>query len=116
MLRFLLKRFVSLIVTLLAVSVVAFAIIQLPPGDFLTSYITNLAADGQSTSQALVDKLRENYGLDQSVFVQYGKWMNNILFKGDFGQSFEWNRPVGEVVGSRMGMTIVLAIVTLMLT
>jgi peptide/nickel transport system permease protein len=116
MLRFLVKRFVSLIVTLFAVSVVAFAIIQLPPGDFLTSFMTNLAADGQSTSQELVDKLRENYGLDQSVFVQYGKWMNNILFKGDFGQSFEWNRPVGEVVGSRMGMTIVLAIVTLMLT
>lgn len=116
MLRFLLKRFVSLIVTLFAVSVVAFAIIQLPPGDFLTSYMTNLAADGQNTSQAIVDKLRENYGLDQSVFVQYGKWMGNILSKGDFGQSFEWNRPVGEVVGSRMGMTIVLAIVTLMLT
>ena len=73
-------------------------------------------ADGQSTSQALVDKLRENYGLDQSVFVQYGKWMSNILSKGDFGQSFEWNRPVEEVVGSRMGMTIVLALVTLMIT
>jgi peptide/nickel transport system permease protein len=116
MLRFLLKRLLSLIVTLFAVSVVAFAIIQLPPGDFLTSYMTNLAADGQNTSQALVDKLRENYGLDQSVFVQYGKWMNNILTKGDFGQSFEWNRPVEEVVGSRMGMTIVLAVVTLMLT
>ncbi|MEO8607927.1 MAG: ABC transporter permease [Chloroflexota bacterium] len=116
MLRFLFKRLLSLIVTLFAVSVVAFAIIQLPPGDFLTSYITNLAADGQNTSQALVDKLRENYGLDQSVFVQYGKWMNNILFKGDFGQSFEWNRPVGEVVGSRMAMTIVLAVSTLMLT
>ena len=116
MLRFLLKRLLSLIVTLFAVSVVAFAIIQLPPGDFLTSYMTNLAADGQNTSQALVDKLRENYGLDQSVFVQYGKWMNNILSRGDFGQSFEWNRPVGEVVGSRMGMTVVLAIVTLMLT
>jgi peptide/nickel transport system permease protein len=116
MLRFLIRRFVSLIVTLLAVSVVAFAIIQLPPGDFLTSYMTNLAADGQNTSQALVDKLRENYGLDQSVFVQYGKWMNNILFKGDFGQSFEWNRPVGDVVGSRLGMTIVLALVTLMIT
>lgn len=116
MLRFLFKRFLSLLVTLFAVSVVAFAIIQLPPGDFLTSYMTNLAADGQSTSQALVDKLRENYGLDQSVLVQYGKWMGNILTKGDFGQSFEWNRPVEDVVGSRIAMTVVLALVTLMLT
>ncbi|MBI1281836.1 MAG: ABC transporter permease subunit [Anaerolineaceae bacterium] len=116
MLRFLVKRLISLAVTLFAVSVVAFAIIQLPPGDFLTSYIANLAGDGQATSQAIIDKLRENYGLDQSVFVQYGKWMNNILSKGDFGQSFEWNRPVGEVVASRMGMTIALALVTLMIT
>jgi peptide/nickel transport system permease protein len=116
MVRFLLKRLVSLLLTLFAVSIVAFAIIQLPPGDFLTSYIANLAGDGQATSQAIVDKLRENYGLDQSVFVQYGKWMNNILSKGDFGQSFEWNRPVGEVVGSRMAMTVVLALVTLMIT
>lgn len=116
MVRFLLKRFVSLVVTLFAVSVVAFAIIQLPPGDFLTSYMTNLAADGQNTSQALVDKLRSDYGLDQSVLVQYGKWMGNILTKGDFGQSFEWNRPVEEVVASRMAMTVALAVVTLMLT
>ncbi len=116
MLRFLIKRLVSLIITLFAVSVVAFAIIQLPPGDFLTSYIANLAGDGQATSQAVVDKLRENYGLDQSVFVQYGLWMGNILFRGDFGQSFEWNRPVEEVVASRMTMTIVLALVTLMVT
>jgi len=116
MLRFLIKRFVSLIVTLFAVSIVAFAIIQLPPGDFLTSYITNLAADGQATSQAVVDKLRENYGLDQSIVVQYGKWMSNILFRGDFGQSFEWNRPVEEVVWSRMSMTLILSAVTLMFT
>jgi peptide/nickel transport system permease protein len=116
MLRFLIKRVLSLIVTLFAVSLVAFAIIQLPPGDFITSYMTNLAADGQTNSQELVDKLRENYGLDQPITVQYGKWMNNILTKGDFGQSFEWNRPVEEVLWSRMGMTLMLSVATLMLT
>lgn len=116
MLRFLIKRVLSLIVTLFAVSLVAFAIIQLPPGDFITSYLTNLAADGQTTSQDLVDKLRENYGLDQPVTVQYAKWMTNILTKGDFGQSFEWNRPVEEVLWSRMGMTLMLSVATLMLT
>jgi peptide/nickel transport system permease protein len=116
MVRFLIKRLISLVVTLFAVSVVAFAIIQLPPGDFITSYLTNLAADGQTASQEVVDRLRENYGLDQSVFVQYGKWMGNILSKGDFGQSFEWNRPVEDVLWSRMGMTLTLSLATLMLT
>ena len=116
MVRFLIKRMLSLVVTMFAVSLVAFAIIQLPPGDFLTSYIANLASDGQADTQALVDRIRENYGLDQPVYVQYGKWITNILTKGDFGQSFEWNLPVEQVVSSRMGMTIVLSIATLMIT
>lgn len=116
MLRFLLKRMVSLVITLIAVSVVAFAIIQLPPGDFLTSYLTNLAADGDTASQEIADRLRENYGLDQPIYVQYAKWMGNILLRGDFGQSFEWNRPVEEVVWSRMNMTLLLSVGTLMVT
>lgn len=116
MLRFLIKRLISLVATLFAVSLVAFAIIQLPPGDFLTSYLTNLAADGQTTSQQMVDSLREQYGLDQPIYVQYGKWMGNILLHGDFGQSFEWNRPVEEVLWSRMDMTLTLSLVTLMVT
>lgn len=116
MLHFLLKRLISLVFTLFAVSIVAFAIIQLPPGDFLTSYLTNLAADGQTASQEVVDKLREQYGLDQPIYIQYAKWMGNILLKGNFGQSFEWNRPVEEVVWSRMTMTITLSLATLMIT
>lgn len=116
MLRFLVKRVVSLLITLIAVSIVAFAIIQLPPGDFLTSYLTNLAADGDTSSLEIVERLRENYGLDQPVFVQYGKWMSNILLRGDFGQSFEWNRPVEEVLWSRMNTTLLLSVGTLMVT
>lgn len=116
MLRFLVKRVVSLLITLIAVSVVAFAIIQLPPGDFLTSYLTNLAADGDTSSMEIADRLRENYGLDQPILVQYGKWMSNILLRGDFGQSFEWNRPVEEVLWSRMNTTLLLSVGTLMVT
>lgn len=116
MLRFLIKRFISLIITLFAVSIVAFAIIQLPPGDFLTSYLTNLAADGDTASLEVVERLRENYGLDQPIYVQYAKWMGNILTRGDFGQSFEWNRPVEQVVWSRMSMTLILSVATLMVT
>lgn len=116
MLRFLIKRFISLIITLFAVSIVAFAIIQLPPGDFLTSYLTNLAADGDTASLEVVERLRENYGLDQPIYIQYAKWMGNILTRGDFGQSFEWNRPVEQVVWSRMSMTLILSVATLMVT
>lgn len=116
MIRFLIKRLISLIVTLFAVSMVAFAIIQLPPGDFLTSYLTNLAADGQTTSQDMVDRMRERYGLDQPIYIQYAKWMSGIILRGDFGQSFEWSRPVEDVLWSRMGMTITLSLVTLMVT
>lgn len=116
MIRFIIKRFVSLIFTLFAVSLVAFAIIQLPPGDFLTSYLANLGADGITLKQDAVDRIRDQYGLDQPLVIQYGKWMRNILIDGDFGQSFEWNRPVEEVLWSRMGMTIALSLATLMLT
>lgn len=116
MLRFLIKRFISLIITLFAVSIVAFAIIQLPPGDFLTSYLTNLAADGDTASLEVVERLREHYGLDQPIYIQYAKWMGNILTRGDFGQSFEWNRPVEQVVWSRMSMTLILSVATLMVT
>ena len=116
MLRFIVRRAISLIVTLFFVSIVAFAIIQLPPGDFLTSYLANVAADGQTMDQQTLDSMRERYGLDQPVIVQYSKWMNNILVRGDFGQSFEWNRPVEEVLWSRMSMTIGLSVATLMLT
>jgi peptide/nickel transport system permease protein len=116
MLRFLLKRIVSLIVTLFAVSLVAFAIIQLPPGDFLTSYMANLSADGQQINQDVVDRLRERYALDQPIYIQYARWMTNILTKGDFGQSFEWNRPVEEVLWSRMSMTLMISVATLMVT
>src|SRR5690606_10595308 len=116
MLRFLIKRFISLIITLFAVSIVAFAIIQLPPGDFLTSYLTNLAADGDTASLEVVERLREHYGLDQPIYVQYAKWMGNILTRGDFGQSFERNRPVEQVVWSRMSMTLILSVATLMVT
>lgn len=116
MLRFLLRRIVSLIVTLFAVSLVAFAIIQLPAGDFLTSYLANLSADGQQINQDAVDVLRERYALDQPIYIQYARWMTNILTKGDFGQSFEWNRPVEEVLWSRMSMTLMISVATLMVT
>lgn len=116
MLKFIIRRTAYMVPTLFVVSVVTFVIIQLPPGDFLTSYISRLQAEGVSVDQAQIEALTGRYGLDQPVYVQYWRWLSGILFHGDFGQSFEWNLPVRDLLASRLPWTIVLAITTLLLT
>lgn len=116
MLWFLVRRLVFLIPTMFAVSVVAFVIIQLPPGDYVTAYTANLATSGETLDQQVLSNLRERYGFDQPVYVQYFKWIKNIVFEGDFGQSFEWNRPVGNLIWSRFRFTILISLTTLLFT
>jgi peptide/nickel transport system permease protein len=77
-----------MIPTLFLASLVAFIIIQLPPGDFATTYASTLAATGDVVSQDALESLKRDYGLDQPVIIQYFKWMNGILTRGDFGISF----------------------------
>jgi len=95
-------------VTMLAVSVVTFIIIQLPPGDFMTSYIATLEAQGGILEQAEIEALRFRYGLDQPLYTQYLKWLRGVL-RGDFGVSFEWNKPVSELIWGRLGLTFLLS-------
>lgn len=116
MLWFLVRRLVFLIPTMFAVSVVAFIIIQLPPGDYVTAYTANLATSGETLDQQVLSNLRERYGFDQPVYVQYFKWIKNIVFEGDFGQSFEWNRPVDNLIWSRFRFTILISLTTLLFT
>jgi peptide/nickel transport system permease protein len=116
MLQFLVRRLLLMIPTLFAVSVVAFVIIQLPPGDYLTSYIANLAATGETVDQQTVAALRDRYGLEQPIYVQYYKWISKILTKRDFGLSFEWNRPVDTLIWSRFQLTIIISLTTLLFT
>ncbi|MGI6207564.1 MAG: ABC transporter permease, partial [Anaerolineae bacterium] len=71
MLRYVVRRFAYMVVTLFAVSVISFVIIQLPPGDFVTSYVAQLAAMGELVDQSEVDALRARYGLGQPAYVQY---------------------------------------------
>ena len=103
------------IVTMVAISVLSFAIIQLPPGDYITTYIAQLAADGTSLSDAEVLALREQYGLDQSFLVQYLRWIASVLH-GDFGMSMEWRRPVSELIGERLWLTMAVAVAAILLT
>ncbi|MEM7443276.1 MAG: ABC transporter permease [Pseudomonadota bacterium] len=108
MARFFAGRLVSMVFTIWAVSFIAFAIIQLPPGDYLTTYIARLGATGETVDPAVVDALRQQYGLGDPFLVQYWKWLTGIISSGDFGQSFEWNRPVTELIWGRLGNSVLL--------
>ncbi len=115
MLYYILRRFFYMIIILLLVSIVAFIIISLPPGDYLTSYILTLQMSGMAAGEAEIASLRKQYGLDQPIYVQYFKWMWKMLH-GDFGRSFQWNMPVSELIGERLGLTVMLSLFTLIFT
>jgi peptide/nickel transport system permease protein len=101
---------------LLAISFISFVLIQLPPGDYVTTYIATLAASNEIVDQNTAADLRSRFGLDQPMIVQYWKWITNILLYGDFGLSFEWQQPVSELIWERMSLTLVLTFSTLLLT
>jgi peptide/nickel transport system permease protein len=100
---------------LVAISIITFIIIQLPPGDFLTSYVAELSMSGESVDQAELEALKRRFGLDEPIYMQYFHWAWNFLH-GDFGHSFEWNKPVSELIGERLGLTILISIATLVFT
>lgn len=114
MLRFIARRLVIGLFTIWGVSVLSFVIIQLPPGDFATTYIARLA-EGGAAAGAEAERIRETYGLNQPIFVQYLSWMGNVL-RGEFGMSFDWQRPVADLVADRMPMTLVVAFAAIFLT
>lgn len=107
------KRILLMIPTLLVISVISFIVIQLPPGDYLTSYAAGLRAQGDAVDQAEIDSLRERYGLGQPVYVQYGKWIRGIILRGDWGQSMEWRRPVKDIIWEKLALTAVLSLVSI---
>ena len=111
--RFILKRLMYAIPTLLAVSVVAFAIIQLPPGDYLTTLMADWASQGGAVEEGTVAAMRERYGLDRPLYIQYLKWIEGIVTAGDFGISFEIGQPVTDIIWGRLGFSFLLAFLTL---
>ena len=114
MLAYILKRIAYMVPTLFGISVIAFLIIQLPPGDYLTSMIARMQDSGQTVDPGQIERLRAAYGFDDPVWVQYWKWISGILFRGDFGHSYEWNRPVADLIWERMGSTLALSIASLL--
>jgi len=109
MLNYIIGRLARMIPQLFLISILAFVIIQLPPGDFLTEQITRLRATGATVDEAQVQLLTNLYGLDRPMYVQYFRWIGNIITRLDFGYSFVWQRPVNDILLSRMGMTFFTA-------
>jgi len=114
MASFIAHRLVHMVLTLVAISVMTFIIIQLPPGDFVTAMVSELNLQGTTIDPGAMAAMRARYGLDDPVYVQYWKWISNIILHGDFGYSLEWRRPVADLLWNRLGLTFVLAVVTLM--
>src|SRR6476659_905649 len=115
MLAYIGRRAILAVFTVWAISVLSFAIIQLPPGDYVTSYIAQMASMGSVVSDEEAQTLRIQYGLGQPIYVQYLKWMKQVV-RGNFGMSMEWRRPVTEVIGERLWLTIVISVAALLLT
>jgi len=110
-----LKRILWMIPTLLVISIISFTIIQLPPGDYLTSYIMALQMQGDTVAEDQIAALREEFGLDKPLIVQYGQWMWGLLH-GNLGKSLEWNKPVTELIGERILLTVIISIAALAFT
>lgn len=115
MLIYVLKRLLYMIPTLLLISVVVFAIIQLPPGDWVTSYVAQMRVNGEDITPERIQVLKDRYGFNQPTHVKYFKWMKGI-FHGDLGYSFGWNKPVSSMIWQRLGMTLLVSLSTLLFT
>lgn len=111
MLTYILRRTLYAIPTLILITIVSFAIIELPPGDYLSSYVAQLESRGERINTEDLDALKQRYGLGQPIYMRYFKWVGGLL-KGDFGVSFEWNRPVSELIYDRLGLTAAIALMS----
>jgi peptide/nickel transport system permease protein len=113
MLEFLTRRVLLLIPTVIVITMISFVVIQLPPGDFLTSYVATLQSAGDDIDEAQIEALRQQYGLGQPIYVQYLKWVGG-MFQGNFGQSLQWKAPVKDLIWERLVLTVVLSLASLL--
>lgn len=115
MLAYLVRRLILAVLTTWAVSVLAYVVIELPPGDYITSYIAQMSSSGSFVSAQEAEALRQQYGLDQPLYVQYLRWMGMVL-QGNFGMALEYGRPVAEVIGDRLWLTMVVSVGAIIFT
>ncbi len=116
MLNYIIRRVILLIPVLFLISVVSFLIIELPPGDWVSYQVENLRMSGIELSQDEAARLIRMYGLDQPLHVRYFKWITNIVLHGKFGYSFQWNRPVEDILKERIPLTMLISVSSLILS
>ncbi len=109
------QRLIYMFFVFWLVSVVTFVIIQLPPGDYLSTYISRLEQAGEELSEEEAANLRRQYGLDQPLFARYLKWIGQVL-QGEFGFSFDWQKPIKDIIGERLALTFTIAILSTIFT
>jgi len=110
MLAYIIQRIIRVIPQLLLISILAFIIIQLPPGDIVTRQIERLQASGVTVSEAQAQALIRQYGMDRPMYQRYLLWVSNIITKFDFGYSYTFEKPVAQVIMERMGYTFAIAL------
>jgi peptide/nickel transport system permease protein len=108
-LAYIARRIVMMVPTLFVASILIFGIIQLPPTDFASSMAAQAAQSGSSVDEQTLAGIRQRYGLDQPIHLQYWHWLKGLV-QGDLGYSFEWNRPVSDLIMSRLAYTMILAV------
>lgn len=115
MIAYMIRRILLAILTIWAITVLSFLIIQLPPGDFVDTYANTMSSGGAGITEGEKQALREQYGIDQPIYVQYLKWMG-LIAQGNFGMAIEWGRPVLDVIGDRLALTIVISLSAIVFT
>ena len=113
---YIIRRLLYMLIVIFAISIVAFVVIQLPPGDYLSTYINNLRKSGLELQREQVRMLEETYGLNLPMYGQYIKWIGNIVLRGDFGKSFQYDEKVMRLIGERIILTMVISLITLVFT
>ena len=116
MAKYIVKRLITLIPLVLVVSIIAFAIIELPPGDYVSRYISKLELQGKQLSEGEILRLKQLYDMDKTLPERYLSWITKIVTKGDFGVSFAYNSPVSQLIGERLAMTLLLSGITMVFT
>lgn len=115
MLRYILWRIAAMVPTLIIISALVFTIIELPPGDYFESYVSELRAQGEAVDLQEIEELRIQYGFDKPPVLRYFHWVAGML-QGDFGYSFEYQLPVSDVVGDRLWLTVMVSFFTIIFT
>jgi peptide/nickel transport system permease protein len=115
MLGYIVQRILIMVPTLIAISIIIFVIIQLPPGDYFSTYIAELQSQGEAVDLQKIAFLKAQYGFDKPVWEQYIYWVAGLL-QGDLGYSFAYNLPVRDVVGDRLLLTFIVSFATILFT